>query len=131
MKLPGLSGRRREEMVLNNRFGAFIDPELEVPGLARGKLNGLSFAVKDVFAVSGHRSSAGNPHWLRSHAPSSAHAAAVWTLLQSGASLRGAAHTDELMYEAWAGRIIITAHRSTRVRRDVFPEAPPAARRWP
>ncbi|MEK8211957.1 amidase family protein [Paenibacillus sp. FSL L8-0463] len=85
-------------MVLNNRFGAFIDPELEVPGLARGKLNGLSFAVKDVFAVSGHRSSAGNPHWLRSHAPSSAHAAAVWTLLQSGASLRGAAHTDELMY---------------------------------
>ncbi|AIQ16520.1 amidase [Paenibacillus sp. FSL H7-0357] len=85
-------------MVLNNRFGAYIDPELEVPNLVSGKLNGLSFAVKDVFAVSGHRSSAGNPHWLRSHEPSSAHAAAVLKLLQSGASLRGAAHTDELMY---------------------------------
>lgn len=85
-------------MVLNNHFGAYIDPWLEVSGHGRGRLEGLSFAVKDVFAVSGHRSSAGNPHWLNGHEPSPTHAAAVQKLLASGASLRGAAHTDELMY---------------------------------
>lgn len=85
-------------MVLNNRHGAFIAPELEVAGRKQGVLKGLSFAVKDVFAVAGHSSSAGNPDWLHSHKPSAAHAAAVLKLLEAGASLRGAAHTDELMY---------------------------------
>ncbi|MNO33017.1 Glutamyl-tRNA(Gln) amidotransferase subunit A [compost metagenome] len=85
-------------MAFHNQYGAFIDPELEVTGSASGKLGGLSFAVKDVFAVAGHRSSAGNPDWLRSHPPSAAHAAVVSQLLQAGATLRGAAHTDELMY---------------------------------
>ncbi|MGN7762651.1 amidase [Paenibacillus sp. 22594] len=85
-------------MGLDNQNGAFIDLELEIKGSASGKLAGLNFAVKDVFAVAGHRSSAGNPDWLRSHPPSAAHASAVRRLLQSGASLRGAAHTDELMY---------------------------------
>ncbi|MEC0170353.1 amidase family protein, partial [Paenibacillus graminis] len=85
-------------MAVYNQHGAFIEPELEVTGSGSGKLAGLSFAVKDVFAVAGHRSSAGNPDWLRSHQPSQMHAAAVRRLLQSGASLRGATHTDELMY---------------------------------
>lgn len=86
-------------MVLTNAYGAFIDPELEVPALRiGGGLEGLSFAVKDVFAVAGYRSSAGNPDWLRSHPPSSEHAAVVRRLLQAGAGLRGITHTDELMY---------------------------------
>lgn len=85
-------------MILSNNYGAFIAPELEVAGLQQGELKGLRFAVKDVFAVAGHRSSAGNPAWLRSHEPAAAHAAAVDKLLAAGASLRGAAHTDELMY---------------------------------
>jgi amidase len=85
-------------MVLNNHHGAFIAPELEISGQKHGLLKGLSFAVKDVFAVTGHSSSAGNPDWLRSHEPAAAHAAAVRKLLEAGASLRGAAHTDELMY---------------------------------
>ncbi|WNS40892.1 amidase family protein [Paenibacillus sp. MMS20-IR301] len=83
---------------LQNQYGAFIAPELRVPACGRGTLDGLSFAVKDVFAVAGHRSSAGNPDWLRSHEPAAVHAAAVHKLLSAGASLRGAAHTDELMY---------------------------------
>lgn len=85
-------------MVLNNPYGAFIVPELAVSGRREGSLAGTSFAVKDVFAVAGHRSSAGNPDWLRSHEPSAEHAAAVLRLLNAGADLRGAAHTDELMY---------------------------------
>jgi amidase len=85
-------------MVLDNRYGAFIDPELTVGRLGDGILKGLSFTVKDVYAVAGHISSAGNPDWLRSHNPSTEHAAVVRKLLQSGATLRGATHTDELMY---------------------------------
>ncbi|WP_342548686.1 amidase family protein [Paenibacillus sp. FSL P2-0089] len=85
-------------MVLDNRHGAFRVPELEIPGSGHGVLHGLTFTVKDVFAVAGHRSSAGNPDWLRSHGPSDSHAAAVRKLLEAGATLRGAAHTDELMY---------------------------------
>lgn len=85
-------------MVLDNRYGAFRVPELEIPGSGHGALLGLTFTVKDVFAVAGHRSSAGNPDWLRSHEPADSHAAAVRRLLDAGAALRGAAHTDELMY---------------------------------
>ncbi len=85
-------------MELDNRYGAFIDPGLEVSPLARGPLDGLTFAVKDVFAVKGHVSSAGNPDWLRSHPAAEEHAAAVRSLLLAGAALKGAAHTDELMY---------------------------------
>lgn len=85
-------------MLLDDRYGAFIKPELNVDPLGNGILDGLTFAVKDVFAVAGHRSSAGNPDWLRSHDRATGHAAAVGQLLLSGATLRGAAHTDELMY---------------------------------
>ncbi|WP_150273044.1 amidase [Paenibacillus tepidiphilus] len=81
-----------------NRYGAYMAPDLQVPAAGSGELDGLTFAVKDVFAVAGHASSAGNPDWLRSHAPAREHAAAVARLLQAGAALRGATHTDELMY---------------------------------
>lgn len=85
-------------MGLDNRYGAFINSDLMVQHLGQGILDGLTFTVKDVYAVAGHSSSAGNPDWLRSHNPATEHAAAVLQLLQSGATLRGAAHTDELMY---------------------------------
>lgn len=85
-------------MILDNRYGAFIDSELTVGRLGNGILDGMTFAVKDVYAIAGHSSSAGNPDWLRSHNPSTEHAAVVRQLLQSGATLRGATHTDELMY---------------------------------
>ncbi|WP_339271526.1 amidase family protein [Paenibacillus sp. FSL R5-0470] len=83
---------------MDNQYGAFIDPQLTVGRLGNGILDGLTFAVKDVYAVAGHSSSAGNPDWLRSHNPSTEHAAVVRQLLRSGATLRGATHTDELMY---------------------------------
>ncbi|MCL6601361.1 MAG: amidase [Paenibacillus sp.] len=83
---------------MDNRYGAFIVPELKVMPLGYGPLDNLSFAVKDVFAVAGHTSSAGNPSWLQTHSASTYHADAVRRLLIAGASLRGAALTDELMY---------------------------------
>lgn len=83
---------------MDNRYGAFINPDLTVQSLGHGILEGLAFAIKDVYEVAGHCSSAGNPDWLRSHNPATEHAATVIQLLQSGATLRGATHTDELMY---------------------------------
>ncbi|WP_091069721.1 amidase [Paenibacillus sp. NFR01] len=83
---------------MDNEYGAWIAPELNVRGSGCGPLQGLRFGVKDVFAVAGHRTSAGNPDWLRTHEPAGEHAEAVARLLRAGADLRGAAHTDELMY---------------------------------
>lgn len=85
-------------MAVDNRFGAYMDPFLEAAPGREGELTGTTFAVKDVFAVAGHRSSAGNPDWLASHGPAACHAPAVARLLEAGATLKGATHTDELMY---------------------------------
>lgn len=63
-----------------------------------GLLQGLTFSLKDVFAVAGHTNAAGNPDWLNTHAPASEHAAVVTQLLQHGANLKGMTHTDELMF---------------------------------
>lgn len=82
----------------DNRFKAFIEPDLSVLPLRAGPLSGISFGVKDVIAVAGHSSSAGNPDWLRTHAPAAEHAACINRLLHAGAALKGMTHTDELMY---------------------------------
>jgi amidase len=76
----------------------YMDRLLTVEPLAEGSLSGTSFAVKDVFDIRGHISSAGNPHWKKSHAPAEKHASAVEQLLQNGAKLEGTTVTDELMY---------------------------------
>ncbi|UVI29310.1 amidase family protein [Paenibacillus spongiae] len=78
--------------------GAFIREDLIVKPEGSGPLSGLSFAVKDVIAVAGHCSSAGNPDWLRTHEPADRHAETVVRLLRQGARLSGVTHTDELMY---------------------------------
>jgi amidase len=79
-------------------LNAYIKEDLTVGPTGDGALQGLEFAVKDVFAVAGHTNAAGNPDWLRTHIPAARHAEAVELLLASGARLRGATHTDELMF---------------------------------
>lgn len=74
-----------------------------VVGAADGPLRGESVAVKDLFAVAGHRVGAGVPAWLAQQRPATAHADAVRLLLDAGADVRGVAHTDELAYSL-AGR---------------------------
>lgn len=69
-----------------------------VAGEAEGALVGETVAVKDVYAVAGHRVGAGNPEWLAGAAPETAHATAVAALLDVGADVAGIAHTDELAY---------------------------------
>ncbi|MFS0724005.1 amidase [Paenibacillus sp. 1P07SE] len=78
--------------------GAYINKELHLKPTGSGSLDGLTFAVKDVFDIAGHVSSAGNPDWLRTHGPAETHAAVVQQLLGAGAAMRGATVTDEVMY---------------------------------
>ncbi|MCK9857919.1 amidase [Paenibacillus sp. ATY16] len=79
-------------------YNAFVQPELELPPVGEGPLGGLTFAVKDVFAIKGYTSGAGNPDWLRTHSPWEKTASSISKLLASGARLTGTTHTDELMY---------------------------------
>ncbi|WP_110182103.1 AtzH-like domain-containing protein [Nocardioides solisilvae] len=70
-----------------------------VPGAGSGPLAGETLAVKDLYAVAGHRVGAGNPTWLAQAPVESEHATVVGRLLAAGADVRGLARTDEL---AWS-----------------------------
>jgi amidase len=69
-----------------------------VAGAATGPLAGLTVAVKDIFAVAGHRVGAGNPAWLEEAPVEHEHADAVDALLRAGADVVGIARTDELAF---------------------------------
>ncbi len=80
-----------------DEVGAFVPgPRLDIPGAADGPLAGLDFAAKDLFDVSGHPTTYGNPDWARTHPPAAGTAPCVSALLQAGARLRGKAKTVEL-----------------------------------
>jgi amidase len=72
------------------------DTNVQLPGVAGGPLDGLSFMAKDLFDVSGYVTGAGNPDWARCQSPAQSHAWVVNTLLQAGANLTGKTITDEL-----------------------------------
>lgn len=76
---------------------------------ASGPLDGLTVAVKDLYAVPGQPVGAGNPTYLREAPVETAPAAAVAALLAAGASIRGIARTDEFAYNL-TGR---NAHHGT------------------
>ncbi|RUS48082.1 amidase [Cohnella sp. AR92] len=81
-----------------DELNAYIRSDLVLEPLSEGNLNGLSFAVKDVFAIENYASSAGNPDWHRTHGPADRHARTINLLLSHGARLQGTTITDELMY---------------------------------
>lgn len=67
-------------------------------GASGGALDGLTFAVKDLFDVQGYVTGAGNPDWLRTHGPAVKTAPSVQALLEAGAHLVGKTITDELAF---------------------------------
>ncbi|MEW4371201.1 amidase [Paenibacillus kandeliae] len=84
---------------MTQKWNAFVNEQFTLAHHpAEGPLAGLTFGVKDVFALEGYTSSAGNPDWLRTHGPAEQTAPAIRKLLEAGAELRGTTHTDELMY---------------------------------
>ncbi|WP_312095676.1 amidase [Niallia sp.] len=81
-----------------SNFGAYMDENISLKPTKKGNLDGLKFAVKDVFSIKDYVSSAGNPDWLQSHEPARTTAPAIDSLLNNGATLMGTTITDELMY---------------------------------
>ncbi|MGQ3477620.1 amidase [Paenibacillus sp. TY11] len=83
---------------MNDIWNAFVDGNLNIKSTGSGELDGLTFAVKDVYAIESYTSGAGNPDWLRTHEPAVQHALVIDYLLKHGAELKGTVQTDELMY---------------------------------
>lgn len=77
--------------------GAFIET-FTVEPTGEGPLTGLSFAVKDLIDVAGHKTGCGNPTWAKMHPPARSHAACVEQLLAAGARCTGKTLTDELAF---------------------------------
>lgn len=85
-----------EELTATWRVGPGAQPL--APGIGSGPLAGVRVAVKDLFAVAGHKTGAGNPTWLAQAQTETESAAVVKALQQAGAQIAGIAHTDELAF---------------------------------
>ena len=73
-------------------------PFNKVEHAAHGPLNGLTFAVKDLFDVTGYPTGGGNPHILALSGVKKNTAPAVQQLLNAGARFVGKTHTNELAF---------------------------------
>ena len=82
---------------MNDPLNAFCSHSTaRLKGAPAGPLAGLTFATKDLFDIEGHVTGAGNPDWLRLHAPAARTAPVVQRLVEAGADMVGKTHTDEL-----------------------------------
>lgn len=87
-------------MPVNDTLDAFVSHgHFERAPTGAGPLDGLTFALKDLFHVAGVPTAAGSPAWLASHAVPAENAPVVDRLLGAGARLVGKTHTDEM---AWS-----------------------------
>lgn len=87
-------------MPVNDTLDAFVSHgHFELAPTGVGPLEGLTFALKDLFHVAGVPTAAGSPAWLASHGVPDANAPVVDLLLGAGARLVGKTHTDEM---AWS-----------------------------
>lgn len=79
---------------------ALVPHTLKEPlrGSGSGPLAGLTFMVKDLFAIRGHKVSKGNPCFYRHAEPAVETAAAIKRLLDAGASCTGITICDEFFY---------------------------------
>jgi amidase len=83
----------------DDALGAFCrHSHVAVKGSGSGPLAGLSFGVKDIYDIAGHKTGFGSPDWLATHDAATRTAAVVETLLAAGADMAGKTQTDELTY---------------------------------
>ena len=89
----------RDTILERDTLGAFCQhTHVQLAGASSGPLHGLSFGLKDIFDVAGHRTGFGSPDWLATH-DAAAHTASVATrLLDAGADLVGKTHTEEMAF---------------------------------
>jgi amidase len=82
-----------------NAFGVFVPGARCIrEATGSGRLDGLTFAVKDLIDVAGTTTGGGNPDWLASQAVAVTSAAVVDAALGAGARLVGKTITDELAF---------------------------------
>ena len=78
---------------------AFVDyPDVPVPNAATGPLQGVTFAVKDLYDVAGYVTGCGNPETMAESAPARASAPCVQKLLDAGAIFVGKTQTAEFAF---------------------------------
>ena len=83
----------------DDALGAFCrHTHVAVAGAGAGPLAGLTFGVKDIYDIAGHRTGFGSPEWLATHPPAAHTAPVVAALLAAGADMLGKTQTDELTY---------------------------------
>lgn len=86
-------------MPISDDVQAFIPGERVTHApLGSGVLDGMRFAVKDLFDVAGAPTTYGNPDWARTHPVAAATAPAILALLEAGGELVGKTKTVELAY---------------------------------
>ncbi|QJR35750.1 amidase [Gemmatimonas groenlandica] len=89
----------RDSILERDHLGAFCKhTHVYRPGAGSGPLRGLTFGLKDIFDVSGHRTGFGSPDWFASHGEASTTATVARTLLDAGATLAGKTHTEEMAF---------------------------------
>ena len=80
-------------------LGAFCrHTHVALKGSGIGPLAGLTFGVKDIYDIAGHKTGFGSPDWLATHETATNTAPVVQTLLAAGADMVGKTQTDELTY---------------------------------
>ena len=82
---------------IDTRVWRTIGSPLVAP-VVDGPLTGQTVAVKDLYAVAGHRVGGGVPDFLVESPVATSTAAGVQLLLDAGASVQGIAQTDEFAY---------------------------------
>lgn len=88
-----------DSILQRDHVGAFCrHTHVAMKGSGSGPLAGLTFGVKDIYDIAGHRSGFGSPDWLATHAAATQTAPTVQRLLDAGAEMIGKTHTDELTY---------------------------------
>ena len=85
--------------MIDDHVGAFV-PHSPPPinGSGSGPLEGLTFAVKDLYDIAGFVTGGGSPDWLAGHSPAANTSGAVQKLLDAGADMIGKTVCDELFY---------------------------------
>lgn len=87
-------------MYSKEEIGANVPDDLLQPikGKASGVLSGLDFMVKDLFAVTGHKTGNGSPDFLAQSTPAQQTAPLIQKLIDNGACLTGITICDEFFY---------------------------------
>jgi len=82
-----------------DKLGAFCrHTHAALKGAGAGPLAGLTFGLKDIYDIAGHRTGFGSPEWLATHDAAVRTAPTAQRLLNAGADLVGKTQTDELAF---------------------------------